>query len=174
MKKKQTSSPVYFAVSAAAILLTIGVIAGSIYTIIKRNEAAKPHFIEVAKGMNLDIPFSDLTSEVNFIPVKYDGTDMGVIAVKDDIGNVSTAFDVCQGCHDKGDGYYKYEDDALVCQACGDIFEPADVGKNSSNECAPYPIHDIARFDNNGMVIISVDALEDGLWLFDNWNKYDD
>ncbi len=172
MKNKKSLSKGHIAIISVAILLTVGVIGGGIYTVIQRQMAKRPRFIQVAKGENLDIPFADLTSEINFFPVMYDGTDMGVITVKDDLGNVRTAFDACQTCYDKGNGYYEYEDGVLVCQACGNTFELSDVGKKSKDECVPFPITDIARFDNMDMIIISGDALEAGRWLFQDWDKY--
>ena len=50
--------------------------------------------------------------------------------------------------------------------------ELSDVGKKSKDECVPFPITDIARFDNMDMIIISGDALEAGRWLFQDWDKY--
>ena len=93
--------------------------------------------ISVSSGGNLTIPVDELTENAVFYPANVDGTEMEVIAVKTSDGTIRTAFNTCQICYDSGNGYYKQEDDKLVCQNCGNSFTMDQVGETAGG-CNPH------------------------------------
>ena len=109
--------------------------------------------ISVSSGGNLTIPV---------------GTEMEVIAVKTSDGTIRTAFNTCQICYDSGNGYYKQEDDKLVCQNCGNSFTMDQVGETAGG-CNPWPILESDWILADGKIQISYDFLKDSADIFANW-----
>lgn len=117
---------------------------------------------------DLIIDTKDVTKNATFYPVKIDGTDMEVIAVKATDGSVRTAFNTCQVCNNSGKGYYKVEGNQLVCQNCGNRFAIDDV-EVARGGCNPVPISDQLKMVNGNTITISKDVLYQAKVLFQNW-----
>ncbi|MGC4019057.1 MAG: DUF2318 domain-containing protein [Muricomes sp.] len=123
---------------------------------------------EITEGGSLEIPVSELSSTVKFYPVKADGVNMEVLAVKDSEGKIRTAFNTCQVCYGSGRGYYKQSGDKLVCQNCGNQFTVNQVEVQSGG-CNPWPIFDENKTVTDETVSISYDYLKEATQIFANW-----
>ena len=86
--------------------------------------------ISVSSGGNLTIPVDELTENAVFYPANVDGTEWSDRS-KDFGWNYPYRFNTCQICYDSGNGYYKQEDDKLVCQNCGNSFTMDQVGETA-------------------------------------------
>jgi Predicted membrane protein len=117
---------------------------------------------------DLIIQTKDVTKNPTFYPVKIDGTDMEVIAVKASDGSIRTAFNTCQVCNNSGKGYYKVEGNQLVCQNCGNRFGIDDV-EVARGGCNPVPISDQFKTVSDNTITISKDVLNQAKVLFQNW-----
>lgn len=126
--------------------------------------------VSISSGDSLTIPVNELTEDAAFYPVNVDGTEMEVIAVKTSDGTIRTAFNTCQICYDSGNGYYKQEDDKLVCQNCGNSFTMDQVGETAGG-CNPWPILESDRTTTDSEIQISYDFLKDSAEIFANWKK---
>ena len=125
---------------------------------------------KIEKGDSLIIKTEDLSEDAAFYPIEVDGTEMEVIAVKDEDGNIRTAFNTCQICYDSGNGYYKQEGDKLVCQNCGNSFTMDQVGETAGG-CNPYPILDDDKTVTDDEIEISYDFLKESSDIFANWKR---
>ena len=123
---------------------------------------------KIASGENLTIPVKEISEKASFYSVEVDGTQMEVIAVKDSDGNIRTAFNTCQICYDSGNGYYKQEDDELVCQNCGNSFTMDQVGE-SAGGCNPWPILEEDKTETDSEIKISYEFLKESSDIFENW-----
>ena len=124
----------------------------------------------ISKGKSLKIPVSDISSTVSFYPIKVDGVEMEIIAVKDSDGEIRTAFNTCQVCYSSGRGYYEQDGDALVCQNCGNRFTIDDIGVEAGG-CNPWAIMSEDRTIKNGKLKISYDYLKESEQIFSNWKE---
>lgn len=113
-------------------------------------------------------PVDDITTEASFYPVKVDGTEMEVIAVRDSEGKIRTAFNTCQICYDSGRGYYIQQGDALVCQNCGNHFT-VDQVEIESGGCNPWPIFEDDKTITEDSIKISYDFLAESEKIFKDW-----
>ena len=82
----------------------------------------------LSPGDSLTIPLASVTRTASFYPVKVDGTEMEVLAIRTEGGEIRTAFNTCQTCYDSDKGYYAAEGEELVCQNCGFRFTEDRVG----------------------------------------------
>ncbi len=117
---------------------------------------------------NLVIQTKSVTDKPSFYPVKIDGTDMEVIAVKASDGTIRTAFNTCQVCNNSGKGYYKVEGNQLVCQNCGNRFGMDDVEVIKGN-CNPVPLTKEFKTVNEDTITVSKDILKQATALFQTW-----
>ncbi|MDR0765065.1 MAG: DUF2318 domain-containing protein [Synergistaceae bacterium] len=135
--------------------------------------AAFPAFsagAEILPDGGLFIPAGEVTEKAVFYPLKIDGVDMEVFAVKAPDGTIRTAFNTCQVCYDSGAGYYAQEGDVFVCRNCGNRFSTSDI-EIVKGGCNPVPIlpeHKTA--DENG-ITIPKEFLARAKVIFINW-KY--
>jgi hypothetical protein len=117
---------------------------------------------------DLVIPIAELTEQASFYPVEVNGTQLEVIAVKAPDGTLRTAFNTCQVCYDSGQGYYKQEGNALVCQNCGSLFTMDRVEK-AQGGCNPVPIYADYKTVDEENITISGAFLEEATVIFQNW-----
>lgn len=155
-------------VTGMALLAAMTVLAGCGRT--GGNTEKDAEETSISSGENLTIPVDELTEDATFYPVNVDGTEMEVIAVKSSDGTIRTAFNTCQICYDSGNGYYKQEDDKLVCQNCGNSFTMDQVGETAGG-CNPWPILESDRTTTDSEIQISYDFLKDSAEIFANWKK---
>lgn len=101
----------------------------------KQDEAVE----SISENGSLSIAMDDLSETVQFYPIELDGISMEVMAAKDETGELHLAYNTCQVCYSSGNGYYKQENDQLVCQNCGNRFNVDQLGQESGG-CNPIPI----------------------------------
>lgn len=116
----------------------------------------------------LVIPVSDLTGKPQFFAYNANGKDMEIIALTTSDGSIRTAFNTCQVCYSSGKGYYKVEENSLVCQNCGNTFGFDDIAVTRGG-CNPVPITEEERAEQDGNLVISGSYLNDASILFENW-----
>ena len=95
---------------------------------------------------------------------------MEVLAVKASDGTIRTAFNTCQVCYGSGRGYYKLDGDILVCQNCGNRFEPDQVEMQKGG-CNPVPIFDEDKSDDGQNIVITKDYFQQAKEIFSNWKN---
>ena len=86
---------------------------------------------------SLTIPLASVTQTASFYPVNVDGTEVEVLAIRTESGEIRTAFNTCQTCYDSGKGYYAAEGEELVCQNCGFRFTADRVGQQGTVDATP-------------------------------------
>lgn len=135
---------------------------------VQKSEKETGDAAKIEKGESLVIPVSEISTDVSFYPIEVDGTEMEVIAVKDQDGNIRTAFNTCQVCYSSGRGYYEQEGDMLVCQNCGNQFTVEQVEVESGG-CNPWPIFEKDKTVTDDSIEISYDFLTASKEIFENW-----
>lgn len=113
---------------------------------------------------------SSITSTASFFPYEVNGTKMEVLAVKASDGTVRTAFNTCQVCYNSGRGYYKLEGNTLVCQNCGNRFNPDQVEQQRGG-CNPVGITKEYKTENDQTITIKKDFFAQTQEIFSNWKK---
>ncbi|MDR1509629.1 MAG: DUF2318 domain-containing protein [Synergistaceae bacterium] len=125
---------------------------------------------EILPDGGLFIPIAEVTEKAVFYPLKVDGIDMEVFAVKAPDGTIRTAFNTCQVCYDSGAGYYVQEGDVFVCQNCGNRFKTKNI-EIVKGGCNPVPIlPEHKTVDEKGITIPKA-LLSEAKVIFRNW-KY--
>jgi hypothetical protein len=119
---------------------------------------------------NLLIPKNSITTTATFYPYKVGNTKMEVLAVKASDGTIRTAFNTCQVCYSSGRGYYKLDGNTLVCQNCGNRFDPDQVEKEKGG-CNPVPIFNENKTDDGQNIVISKEYLQQAKEIFSNWKN---
>lgn len=119
----------------------------------------------------LTIPMASVTQTASFYPVVVDGTEMEVLAIRTEEGDIRTAFNTCQSCYTSGRGYYVADGTALICQNCGFRFTAEEVGLEGRGGCNPWPIPASARTDTGDSIVISYNILANAKEIFSNWSK---
>lgn len=152
------------------ILIAAGfiVVIFALILIIKGTSGGKS--TNISSEGNLLIPKDSISATAMFFPYKVGGTKMEVLAVKASDGTIRTAFNTCQVCYSSGRGYYKLDGNTLVCQNCGNRFEPDQVEKEQGG-CNPVPIFDDNKTDDGQNIVISKDYLQQAKVIFENWRN---
>jgi len=163
----------HFNIKNLAIIVVVAialVVVGSNLLSKKDNESDQASNTSIKKVTDNDlvIQVKDITEKPKFYPVKIDGTDMEVIAVKASDGTIRTAFNTCQVCNNSGKGYYKQEGNKLVCQNCGNSFGMDDV-EVAKGGCNPVPLSKEYKTVNDDTITISRDVLKQATALFETW-----
>jgi len=114
------------------------------------------------------IPIADITEKATFYAYDELKNKLEVIAVKAPDGTIRTAFNTCQVCYSSGRGYYIQEDDALVCQNCGNRFKMDQV-QVTRGGCNPIPIDKDEKQVTDKTITISKEFLTKADGIFANW-----
>ncbi len=152
------------------IYIGIGSVAAIIVLILIVRGVAGGETTSSSGGEDLLIPKSNITETATFYPYKAGGTKMEILALKASDGTIRTAFNTCQVCYSSGRGYYKLDGTTLVCQNCGNRFEPDQVEKEKGG-CNPVPILDGEKTDNGENIVISGEFLQQAKQIFANWKN---
>lgn len=88
---------------------------------------------------------SDVATFYNY--VTKDGTTVQLIGIRDAEGTARLALNTCQSCNPAPGAYYVQTGDALVCQNCGQRFQPENVG-TTANGCNPTALQTISQTDD--------------------------
>jgi uncharacterized membrane protein len=99
--------------------------------------------------------------KAHFHTAKIDGVSVSYFLLKTPDGVVRAAFNACDVCYPEKKGY-RQEGDFMVCANCGKKFPLAKVGEVKGG-CNPAPL---AHAEENGKVVISEDALRQGVAFF--------
>lgn len=122
----------------------------------------------IGAGESLIIPASEVTEDASFIPVQVDDVLMEIIAVRGSDGSIRTAFNTCQVCYSSGRGYFEQEDNAFVCQNCGNRFTVDNIEVQSGG-CNPWPIFEENKIVTEDSIEITYDFLVEFKSVFANW-----
>lgn len=160
-RKKIMSKSIIFLI---VLVFTMGII----LTACSKSSNTNTNSKVIASGESLIIPVNEISSKAKFFPVKVDGTDMEVLAVKAPDGSIRTAFNTCQVCYSSGRGYYKQQGDLLVCQNCGNKFPMSRVEVEAGG-CNPWPIFARDKTVTDQSITISYDFLKASKEIFANW-----
>lgn len=126
---------------------------------------------EVNENGDIIINLSDLEADTaTFISYDLNGTEIGLIAVRDDEGNISAAFNTCQVCNGSPKAYFVQKNGKLVCQNCGNKFSLSSVGASAMG-CNPISISGDDVTETDLGILISREFLEANINLFNNWKK---
>ena len=150
----------FFARAAAAFALLAAAVAPAL------GGGAKP--VTVEPGGALVIPTATVTGVAAFFPVKVNGTDMEVLAIRDSRGKIRTAFNTCQVCYDSGRGFFKQSGNNLVCQNCHNAFT-ADQVEVAAGGCNPWPIFAKDKTETDREIRISYEFLARSQRIFAKW-----
>ena len=131
-------------------------------------EGCSKNNITVKPGKFLNIPLSEITETVKFIPVIADEIYMEVIAVKASDDSIRTAFNTCERCHKSGRGYYLQEENTVICQQCQMRF-PIDSISITPGGCQPIPISDEEITVTGKFIRLPYQVLSDNTLWFIEW-----
>ena len=126
---------------------------------------------KLSPGDSLTIPLASVTRTASFFPVNVDGTEMEVLAIRTESGEIRTAFNTCQSCYTSGRGYYVADGTELICQNCGFHFTAEEVGLEGRGGCNPWPIPASERIETEDSILIPYAVLADAKEIFSNWSK---
>jgi uncharacterized membrane protein len=99
--------------------------------------------------------------KAHFYSAKVDGVTVKYFLLKTPDGVVRGAFDACDVCYPEKKGY-RQDGNFMICVNCGQKFPLARVGLVKGG-CNPHPLE---HKEEGGKVVISEDALRDGLKYF--------
>ena len=142
-------------------------------TVLNAVSAISEHNPEAALSeQNLILDASLLTGEPVFVDWIQEGTDMQLIARKDDTGTVRLAFNTCQSCGGSPYAWFEYTGDGLLqCQNCGQNFPLETVGITRKAGCNPLTITEFTL--ENDIVTVPESVLSANAVRFLNWKKAD-
>ena len=164
MKKKQKNFWV-----TAVLILVISISIFALYKFVISNEDTNPTEYQNIQGSGNEIILD--TSEIsdgNFHYYSYNigGTLVKYFVVTDSNGEVHTAFDACEVCHDEKLGYIRSGDSAK-CQNCGRTFSIYGLGTENADGGGCWPGHLPHTLDGSS-IKISKTHLQNGGYLFPN------
>lgn len=152
------------------ILIGAGVIAAALVLVLIIKGISGSNSTSLSSDGDLLIPKDGISATATFFPYKAGGTKMEVLALKASDGTIRTAFNTCQVCYSSGRGYYKLDGNTLVCQNCGNRFEPDQMEKEKGG-CNPVPIFDGNKTDDGQNIVISKEFLQQAAVIFENWKS---
>lgn len=118
---------------------------------------------QTAEG--LVIPVADITEEARFYKLTVDKVEMEVLAVKASDGTIRTAFNTCQICYQSPAGYYKQQEDYLICQNCRNAFQIDEV-EVIRGGCNPVPIGTDEKTTDDENITITAEVMRQYIELF--------
>lgn len=170
-KSKKANKNTQTAQKQMKTLITVGVIFTVLiigFVLIKAN--IEDESVMGAASGDLTILKSEVSETAKFYPYKANKAEIEVLAIKASDGTVRTAFNTCQVCYTSGRGYYKQDGNELVCQNCGNRFQPDQV-EVIIEGCNPVPITEEYKTDDGENIVIQSEFLESNKYLFANWKK---
>ena len=126
--------------------------------------------ITIKPGKFLNIPISEITETVNFIPAIVDEIYMEVITVKASDDSIRIAFNTCERCHRSGKGYFLQEENEVICQQCQMSFSIDSISILSGG-CQPIPITQEEITITDKFIRISYDILSANTHWFTDWKQ---
>ena len=149
------------------ILSIVGLIIFSIYNImnIEDEEDYIPYETNDFSENNVAIELSEISDgKFHHYDSIVDGVRIKYFAVVDENGEVHTAFDACEICHDSKKGYIQNGDYAQ-CQNCGKRYSIFDLGTKNVNGGGCWPGY-LPHSEKGDSITITKSNLENGKYLF--------
>lgn len=119
------------------------------------------------KNNNIVINKNDITEDVTYISYEYEGTTIGLLAVKDSKGNVKVVVNTCQSCAGSPYAYFVQVGDKIQCQNCGNTFAIDDLDNLVAGGCNPIGLTD--KKEDKTKITIGTNQLKDLKAKFSNW-----
>jgi uncharacterized membrane protein len=119
-------------------------------------------------GNNYDgtitIPLSELSSTAQFFEEEIDGVKIKFFAIKDENGEVKTAFDACDVCFNSRKGYTQ-DGDYMVCNNCGNRYHVSGLGTENKFRGGCWPSY-LPSEQKDDELIIKISDLAEGKYKF--------
>jgi len=110
------------------------------------------------------IQLSQISTKAEWHEYESNGVNVKYFTVKDDKGNVKTAFDACDVCYRSKKGYRQQGKD-MVCNNCGNHYAISGLGTKNLKGGGCWPGHLAGRVEGDYFVIEKSD-LEAGEYRF--------
>jgi uncharacterized membrane protein len=146
-------------ITTIAIIATIAVIA--IATMIFTN---KTNNINELEDETIRIPIQELSTTAQFFEEEIDNVKIKYFAVKDDDGDVKTAFDACDVCYNSKKGYTQ-DGEYMICNNCGNKYHVSGLGTENKRGGGCWPSYLESNIEN-GELVIKKTSLEEGAYKF--------
>lgn len=117
---------------------------------------------------SIAIAMGQLTQAVSFLDISLGDDAVHLLACVDEDGTARLSWNTCQVCSGSPYAYFVLQEDALVCQNCGNRFPVTSIGTESIG-CHPWAVEGYAIED--GQIILSKELLTDEAPSFKNWKK---
>lgn len=128
--------------------------------------------ININDNGDVVIQEDSITKEASFYEYDYNGTTVGLFAVKASDGTIRTALNTCQVCNGSPYAFFEQQSDKFQCQNCGNLFSLDMIGQERGG-CNPIPIIGDEREESgDGTITIPADFIKDNASIFTNWKKY--
>lgn len=86
----------------------------------------------------IQIPLQELSTTAKFFEEEINGVTIKYFAVKDEDGNVKTAFDACDVCYNSRKGY-RQEGEYMICNNCGNKYHISGLGTQNKRGGGCWP-----------------------------------
>jgi uncharacterized membrane protein len=117
------------------------------------------------------ILLNEITDKAAFYEYDYNGTTIGLFAVKASDGTVRTALNTCQVCNGSPYAFFDQKENQFQCQNCGNMFSLDMIGQERGG-CNPIPITEGERTTDKETIVIPASLFENNAALFANWKQY--
>lgn len=134
-------------------------------------KAAEEDVTKIVQGEDVVIDIAALTNTASFFSYDADGTAVELFGIEASDGTTRLALNTCQICNGSPYAYFVQEEDAFVCQNCGNRFTSTQVGIVSGG-CNPIPITETDYTVNNGSISIPSELLDGYADRFVNWKRF--
>ena len=126
--------------------------------------------IVIKPGKTLNIPVSDITEKISFIPAIVDDIYMEIIIFKATDETIRAAFNTCERCYTTGMGYFIHEENIVICQQCNMHIPIESIGIQAGG-CQPIPISIEEIIITDKSIRISYQILSANTHWFANWKS---
>lgn len=134
-------------------LFVFFILAISIYAF--ANNDANNDLDDESRSINLNM----LSDDAQFFEEEVDGVDIKFFAMRDDEGNVKTAFDACDVCYHSKKGYTQ-EGDYMVCNNCGNKYHISGIGTENKAGGGCWPSYLPSEIEGDEVIIKESDLMK--------------
>lgn len=126
--------------------------------------------ISLAEDGSLHVDRTVLGNGFNY--VNWGGSEELILYSTND-GEVMAAFDTCEECYPEGEVHFTRNGEEMVCSVCGTTSAVSDFGAQDWGGCQPVSIPTVARLDTDSEIIISGEAIDYAVRMFEQWDSGD-
>lgn len=145
-KHNGSNKKIIIAFIAIVAIVTIATIA--LTTSLNKNK----NNVEEFEERIITIPLNELSTTAQFYEEEIDGVAVKFFAVKDDEGNVKTAFDACDVCFNSKKGYTQ-QGDYVVCNNCGNKYHISGLGTENKAKGGCWPSYLPSETEDENLII---------------------